>query len=58
MVRAKILTASKACYVLSEHDQKLEDGAEVAGSQMRESSVMESAGLYDDNDSSELCSSV
>jgi len=49
--------ASKACYVLSEHNQKWEDGGEVAGDQMRESSMMASTGMYVDNDPLELCGS-
>jgi len=58
LVHGSILTASKACYVLSEHDQKWEDGAEAVGEQMEESSMMASGGLYDDNDSSGLCGSA
>ena len=49
LVRVKIKTASKACCVLSEHT-KMERWAEAAGDQMEESSVMERAVLYNEND--------
>ena len=54
----KIVTASKACYILSEHNQKWEDGAKAMGNQMKEYSMMESVGMYYDNDLLELCGSA